>query len=156
MKALLPLLVFALAPLLLSCGGAVGLNDGRSNDYASTKVKSIDHELIRSTTAQVFREAGFSAEPSRGNVMHFSKVGARSAQIAWGSNLNDNPVIFRPEVRMQKYPAETRLVCNVYITQQSDVFGENVKQPHLVGKSGYERLMRDIRKRVEAAEKAKH
>ena len=148
----LPLLLIA---FLSSCGHTVGLNSGHSSDYASTRIKSTDHALIRSTTIQGFQEAGFTVSPSKGSTLFFSKQGTRSAQIAWGSNLNGNPVFIRPEVVMQKQPTETRLVCNVFITQQSTVYGEDVKQPHLVGKSGYERLMRDIRKRVEATEKAR-
>lgn len=154
MKALALSSLFSVVCLLLaSCGHTVGLNSGNTSDYASTKIKSTNHALIRATTLQVFQEAGFTPSLSPGDTLYFSKQGTRSAQIAWGSNLNDNPVYIRPEVAMQKYPAETRLVCNVFITQASTVYGENVRQPHLAGKSGYERLMRDIRKRVEAAEK---
>ncbi len=42
----------------------------------------------------------------------------------------------------------------VYMVQQSTVYGDNVKQPHLAGKAGYSNMLSKIRKRVEATEKA--
>lgn len=151
--AILATLALATA-LLTSCGSAVGLGSDTSGNYASTKIKSSNQSLIRSSTVAVFQEAGFTAARSPGSTLFFEKVGSRSAQIAWGDNFNDNPVIISPEVQITPRGAETVLVCNVYMVQQSTVYGENAKQPHLVGKSGYERLLSKIRKRVEASEKA--
>ncbi len=141
-------------PLLNSCGSAVGLGNDTAGNYASTRIKSSNLSLIRSTTSAVFREAGFSSSGGTSSALFFQKMGSRSAQIAWGNNLNDNPVMIEPEVQISPRGPETLLVCNVYIVQQSTVYGDNVKQPHLVGKSGYERMLSQIRKRVEAAEKA--
>jgi len=142
-------------PLLTSCGSAVGLGSETSGNYASTRVKSSDLSLIRSTTTAVFNESGFSSRGGAGSTLYFQKVGSRSAQITWGDNLNGNPVMIEPEVQISPRGAETLLLCNVYFVQQSTVYGENVKQPHLVGKSGYERMLSTIRKRVQAAEKAR-
>lgn len=158
MKHLTFPIVAALAfmPVLLSsCGSAVGLGSETRGNYASTRIKSSDQSLIRSTTVAVFQEAGFNSAGGAGSTLNFEKVGSRSAQIAWGNNLNDNPVIISPEVRINPRGPETLLVCNVFMVQQSTVYGENSKQPHLVGKSGYERLLSDIRKRVESTEKSR-
>lgn len=154
MQNLLLLLAALTLPLLVSCGSTVGLGSETSGNYASTQIKSSNLSLIRSTTTAVFRENGFDSSGGTSSALFFRKTGSRSAQIAWGSNLNDNPVMIEPEVKISPRGAETLLVCNVFMVQQSTVYGENVKQPHLVGKSGYERLLSDIRKRVEAAEKA--
>ena len=150
---LLAALVLAV-PMLSSCGSAVGLGSETSGNYASTRVKSSNLSLIRSTTTAVFSEQGFSARGGKGSTLYFQKEGSRSAQITWGDNFNANPVMIEPEVQISPRGAETLLLCNVYFVQQSTVYGENVKQPHLVGKAGYERMLSTIRKRVEAAEKS--
>lgn len=157
MKPIAALLFASLAlasPLLTSCGSSVGLGSETGGNYASTKIKSSNQSLIRSTTVAVFQEAGFSSAGGAGSTLYFEKVGSRSAQIAWGSNLNDNPVIISPEIRISPRGPETVLVCNVFMVQQSTVYGENSKQPHLMGKSGYNSMLSTIRKRVEAAEEA--
>lgn len=41
------------------------------------------------------------------------------------------------------------VTCQVEITQQSTVFGEDVRQPVLMGKAAYNSMLRDVKRRVE-------
>lgn len=148
------LLVFLAPSLLTSCGNSVGLGSETTGNYALTKIKSSNQSLIRSTTKSVFEESGFRMMHGTSSTLSFQKMGNRSAQAAWGHNFNSNPVMIEPEVRISPRGPNTLLLCDVYIVQESTAFGSNVKQPHLVGKAGYERMLSRIRKRVEAAEKA--
>ncbi len=143
----------AIGALLSSCG-TVGLDGGGGGDYAGTTINSRNQALIQRETRAVFAAKGFSYSGGTATVLRFSKQGSRSAQITWGTNLNGNPVYFRPEVRLQPLGDRTRLSCEVFITQQSTVYGENVRQPFLGGRAGYNAMMSDIRQRVERAEKA--
>ena len=147
--------LFALAiglSALNSCS-TVGLGPSGAGEYSGTTINSSNLPLIRKTTVDVFAEKGFRLDGSADyGTIRFVKPGTRSAQIAWGSNFNDNPVMVRPEVQITALGPKTQLVCNVYMTQESTVYGENVKQPHLTGKAGYSSMLSTIRKRVEAAE----
>lgn len=142
--------VAAIAALLASCG-TVGLDSGGGGDYAGTTINSRDLDLIRREARAVFAEKGFTYSGGTSTLLRFSKRGNRSAQITWGSNLNSNPVFFRPEVSLQPLGDRTRLSCQVFITQQSTVYGENVRQPFLGGRAGYNQMMGEIRRRVEKA-----
>jgi hypothetical protein len=147
--------LFALAISLsaLNSCSTVGLGPSGAGEYSGTTINSSNLPLIRKTTVAVFAEKGFRLDGSADyGTIRFVKPGTRSAQIAWGSNMNDNPVMVRPEVQITALGPKTQLVCNVYMTQESTVYGENVKQPHLTGKAGYSSLLSTIRKRVEAAE----
>ncbi|MEM1084232.1 MAG: hypothetical protein AAGI48_08920 [Verrucomicrobiota bacterium] len=146
--------LLALVPaLVLSACSTVGLGPSGAGQYAGTTVKSSNQSLIRNTTVAVFAENGFRLDgsPDYGTI-RFVKPGTRSAQIAWGDNLNDNPVMVRPEVQVIQQGTQTQLICDVYMTQQSTVYGENSKRPHLTGKAGYNSILSTIRKRVESAE----
>lgn len=145
---------------LISAGAAlnscstVGLGPSGAGEYSGTTIKSSNMALIRKTTVAVFAEKGFRLDGSAEyGTIRFAKTGSRSAQIAWGSNMNSNPVMVRPEVQITALGPKTQLICNVYMTQQSEVFGEDVKQPHLAGKAGYSSMLSTIRSRVEKAEK---
>ncbi|MFC7339040.1 hypothetical protein ACFQY0_17735 [Haloferula chungangensis] len=154
-----PLLrLFSLTALILtgaalsSCS-TVGLGPSGAGEYSGTTINSSNLALIRQTTVAVFAEKGFRLDGSADyGTIRFVKEGTRSAQIAWGSNMNDNPVMVRPEVQINSLGPKTQLICNVYMTQESTVYGENVKQPHLTGKAGYSSILSTIRKRVEAEE----
>ncbi|MGB6223729.1 hypothetical protein [Haloferula sp.] len=142
--------------LLISSCSTVGLGPSGAGEYAGTTIASSNLPLIRQTTVAVFSEKGFRLDgPADYGTIRFVKQGSRSAQLAWGNNLNNNPVMVRPEVQIDPLGQKTRLICNVYMTQQSDVFGEDSKKPHLAGKAGYSSIMSTIRSRVEKAEKAK-
>ncbi|MEP4077485.1 hypothetical protein [Haloferula sp.] len=144
------------AGLALNSCSTVGLGPSGAGEYAGTTINSSNMPLIRQTTVAVFAEKGFRLDGSADyGVIRFVKTGSRSAQAAWGSNMNSNPVMVRPEVQINPLGPKTQLICDVYMTQQSEVFGENVKQPHLGGKAGYSSILSTIRKRVEKAEKAK-
>lgn len=149
----LAVLIFAGAALN-SCS-TVGLGPSGAGEYSGTSINSSNMALIRKTTVAVFAEKGFRLDGSADyGTIRFVKAGTRSAQIAWGGNMNDNPVMVRPEVQITALGPKTQLVCNVYMTQESTVYGDNVKQPHLTGKAGYSSMLSTIRSRVEAAEKA--
>lgn len=141
------------AVLALSSCSTVGLGPSGAGEYAGTTINSSNQALIRKTTVNVFAENGFRLDGSADyGTIRFVKPGTRSAQIAWGDNFNDNPVMVRPEVQINPLGAKTQLICDVYMTQQSTVYGENSKRPHLTGKAGYSSILSTIRKRVEAAE----
>jgi hypothetical protein len=154
-KRLLSLAALIFAGLVLSSCSTVGLGSSGAGEYAGTSIKSSNLPLIRQTTVAVFAEKGFHLDGSAEyGTISFAKTGSRSAQAAWGSNFNENPVMVRPEVQITALGPKTQLICNVYMTQQSTVFGENSKKPYLMGKAGYSSILSTIRRRVEQAEKA--
>lgn len=141
--------LFTAAFLNSSCS-TVGLGPSGAGQYAGTTINSANLPLIRQTTVAVFAEKGFQLDGSAEyGTIRFVKTGSRSAQAAWGSNFNSNPVMIRPEVQISSLGPKTQLICNVYLTQQSEVFGEDVKKPHLAGKAGYSSILNTIRSRVE-------
>ena len=151
---LLSFAAVAFAGLALNSCSTVGLGPSGAGEYSGTTINSSNLPLIRKTTVAVFAENGFRLDGSADyGTIRFVKNGSRSAQAAWGSNMNSNPVMVRPEVQIDPRGAKTALICNVYMTQQSEVFGEDVKQPHMMGKAGYSSILSTIRKRVEAADK---
>jgi hypothetical protein len=152
---LLSLAALIFTGLALSSCSNVGLGPTGAGEYAGTTINSSNLKLIRQTTVAVFAEKGFYLDGSADyGTIRFAKTGSASAQAAWGNNLNNNPVMVRPEVQIQALGPKTQLICNVYMTQESDVFGEDSKKPHLMGKAGYSSIMSTIRSRVEKAEKA--
>jgi hypothetical protein len=155
MTRILALATIIFAGLALNSCSTVGLGSAGAGQYAGTTINSSNLPLIRKTTVDVFAENGFRLDGSADyGTIRFVKAGSRSAQIAWGNNLNDNPVMIRPEVQIDALGPKTQLICNVYMTQQSTVFGEDTKQPHLAGKAGYSSILSSIRSRVEKAEKS--
>lgn len=150
---ILSLSTLAIASLTIISCSTVGLGPSGAGEYAGTTINSSNLPLIRQTTVAVFAEKGFRLDGSADyGTIRFVKTGSRSAQAAWGSNLNDNPVMIRPEVQINPLGSKTQLICNVYMTQQSTVFGEDSKKPHLMGKAGYSSMLTSIRSRVETAE----
>jgi hypothetical protein len=87
---------------------------------------------------------------SEGESYVFSKKGGRSADIMWTTMANPNPVMIRPIVKWQPSGFDEILVtCQVQIVQQSNVQGSVVRQPLLMGKSAYGKLLKDVRNRAE-------
>jgi hypothetical protein len=80
----------------------------------------------------------------------FQKRGGRSAEIAWTTIDNPNPVMIRPTVRWRSTgSSEYTVTCQVEVAQQSTVDGEIVREPMMMGKSAYNGMLREVKQRVE-------
>jgi hypothetical protein len=142
-----------LVPLMLAaCGSAVGVG-GFNGALASTTVRTNNPEAVRQGVLGVFRGQGFSPISNQPNSITFSKPGDRTAQAAWGTLNNPNPVLVQPTVRWhQQQAGVVGLGVEVEMVQQSTVFGDNTRKPVLMGTGAYSRLLRDVKRRVEAIE----
>jgi hypothetical protein len=143
--------VLGLICLVLSaCGAAVGVGSGGADNLASARVKTDSSSAVRQAVLDVFRDQGFNVLSEGTQSVTFSKRGGRSAEIAWTTTGNPNPVIIRPTVRWRSGGTGSMLVtCQVEVAQLSTVDGETVRQPLLVGKSAYNGMLRDVKRRVE-------
>jgi hypothetical protein len=100
---------------------------------------------------RVFQTQGFAVASQGSQSITFAKNGGRSAEIAWSTINNPNPVMIRPTVSWR--PAGTSeywVGCQVEVTQESTVSGETVRQPLLMGKSAYNGMLRDVKQGVES------
>ena len=128
----------------------MGVGGGGVDNLASTRVKTSSSSAVNEAVLAVFQEQGFKVLSQGAQSVTFSKPGGRSADLAWSTINNPNPVMIRPTVRWQGAgPAEMTVTCQVEITQQSTVFGEDVRQPYLMGKAAYNGMLSDVRRRVE-------
>jgi hypothetical protein len=137
--------------VLSGCGAAVGVGGGGVDNLASTRIRTDSPEAIRRAAVEVFKAQEFTVHSQGPDTITFSKRGGRSAEIAWTTINNPNPVMIRPTVRWRKTgDSEFTVTCRVEVVQQSTVRGEIVRQPMMMGKSAYNRMLRDVRRRVES------
>ena len=137
--------------LLVACGSAVGVGGSGRDSLATVTVKHTSPASVRPVTIAVFREEGFSVISEGANSLGFEKQGGRSAEVAWKTVGNSNPVMIRPTVSWSQVGADQiRLMCDVEVAQESTVYGETVRHPMLAGKSAYSGLLREIKRRAEA------
>lgn len=128
----------------------MGVGGGGVDNLASTRVKTNSSAVVQQAVLAVFRAQGFNVLSQGSQSITFSKPGGRSAEIAWTTTANPNPVMIRPIVRWQASgDGEMLVTCQVEIAQESTVFGETVRQPLLMGKSAYNGMLRDVKRRVE-------
>jgi len=137
--------------VLSGCGAAVGVGSGGVDNLASTRIRTDSSDAIRRSVLEVFKADEFSVHSQGPETITFSKRGGRSAEIAWTTISNPNPVMIRPTVRWRKTGnSEFTVTCRVEIVQQSTVSGEIVRQPLMMGTSAYSRMLREVRRQVEA------
>lgn len=135
---------------VVACGGAVGVGGGAVDNLASTRVRTDSSEAVKKAVLTVFQQQGFKVHSQSPQSITFIKAGGRSADIAWSTINNPNPVMIRPTVAWRRTgDSEMFLTCRVEVVQRSTSFGETVRQPIMVGKSSYSRMLRDVRRRVE-------
>jgi hypothetical protein len=136
--------------VLSGCGAAVGVGGGGVDNLVSTRIRTDSSEAIRQSVLEVFKAQEFSVHSQGPETITFSKRGGRTAEIAWTTIANPNPVMIRPTVRWRKTgDSEFTVTCRVEVVQQSTVRGEITRQPMMMGKSAYSRMLRDVRRRVE-------
>lgn len=136
--------------VLSGCGAAVGVGGGGVDNLVSTRIRTDSSEAIRQSVLAVFKAQEFSVHSQGPETITFSKRGGRTAEIAWTTIANPNPVMIRPTVRWRKTgDSEFTVTCRVEVVQQSTVRGEITRQPMMMGKSAYSRMLRDVRRRVE-------
>jgi len=135
---------------LTGCGSSVGVGNNGVNNLASTRIKTTSSSAVRQATEIVFRNEGFDVISNSGNSISFSKVGGRSADIAWKTIGNDNPVLIQPTVTWHlDGSSKTWVGCSVEVVQRSTAFGNTVRQPVLAGKAAYSGLLSKVKQRVE-------
>ena len=135
---------------LVACGGAVGVGSGAVDNLASTRVKTNSSDAVNKAVLTVFHEKGFKILSQRSQSIIFIKAGGRSADIAWSTINNPNPVMIRPTVAWRSTgTGEMILTCQVDVVQRDTSFGETVRQPIMMGKSAYGGMLNDVKRRVE-------
>lgn len=137
------------ALVLSACGAAVGVGSGAVDNTASTQVKTQSPAAVRKAVLEVFGAQGFNVRSESANSITFSKIGGRSADIAWSTVGNSNPVKIRPTVTWRPSGREMWVGCRVEVAQQSTVYGETVRQPLAMGKAAYNSMLRDVKRKVE-------
>jgi hypothetical protein len=137
--------------VLSGCGAAVGVGGGGVDSLASTRIRTDSPDAIRRAVLVVFKAEEFSVHSQAPDSITFSKRGGRTAEIAWTTISNPNPVMIRPTVRWrQTGSSQFTVTCRVEVVQQSTVSGEIVRQPMVMGSSAYNRMLREVRRQAEA------
>lgn len=132
---------------LTSCGATVA---GEAPPLASAKVSTHSSAAIEKAVLWAFREKGFRVSSRGPQTIGFVKSGGRGAEWAWSTIDNPNPVTIHPTVSWQRTgDGEFRVVCQVDIAQQSTAFGETTRQPQILGKLTYYRLLQEVKQDVE-------
>lgn len=138
--------------LLSGCGAAVGGGGPGVDNLASTRIRTDSSGAIRKSVLAVFEARGFSVHSEGPESITFNKLGGRTAEIAWTTIGNPNPVMIRPTVRWRRTGnSEFTVTCRVEVVQQSTVRGEIIREPMIMGKSTYSRMLRDVRRQVEGS-----
>lgn len=136
--------------LFSGCGAAVGVGGGGVDNLASTRIRTDSSDAIRQSVLDVFKADQFSVQSQGSESITFIKRGGRSAEIAWTTVGNPNPVMIRPTVQWrQTGKSEFTVTCRVEVVQQSTVRGEIVREPMMMGSSAYGRMLRQVRRQVE-------
>ncbi len=151
MKIINLLLLLPLAIVLSSCGASVGLGGtgATSDSLASVSVNSTDLAKAKRVTRQVFSEEGFRETGTSSNTILFTKVGGRSARLAWGGWYDE--VMINPEVLVMPGASGIRIDCDLYITNYSEAFGESsARKPWRAGRSAYRSVLKRIKKQIES------
>ena len=121
-----------------------------SGCLASTTIRTTSSDAVRRSVISVFQAQEFSVLSQSPGMITFQKRGGRSAEIAWTTIDNPNPVMIRPTVRWRSTgSSEFTVTCQVEVAQQSTVDGEIVREPMMMGKSAYNGMLRDVKLRVE-------
>jgi hypothetical protein len=137
--------------VLSGCGAAVGAGNGGVDNLATTRIRTDSPDAIRRAVIDVFKADEFTVHSQSADSITFSKRGGRTAEIAWTTIGNPNPVMIRPTVRWrQTGPSQFTVSCRVEVVQQSTVRGEIIRQPMMMGSSAYNRMLRQVRRQVEA------
>lgn len=137
--------------VLSGCGAAVGVGGGGVDNLATTRIRTDSSDSIRRAVITVFKADEFSVHSQGADSITFIKRGGRSADIAWTTVNNPNPVMIRPTVRWRKTGDSLFTVtCRVEIVQQSTVRGEIVREPMVMGTSAYNGMLRQVRRKVES------
>ena len=128
----------------------MGVGNEKSDSLASTLVKTNSPAAVQKAVLAVFQEQGFIVLSQTSRAVTFSKPGGRSADAAWSTIGNPNPVMIRPTVAWRESGGtEMFVTCQVEVAQQSTVFGETARQPTWLGSSAYNALLKDVKRRVE-------
>lgn len=138
------------AVLLSACGASVGVGNNSMDHLASARIRTTSSTAINSAVSHVFQSDGFAIISRTDRSITFSKLGGRSADIAWKTIGNANPVRIQPTVTWR--PDGTGITwvgCTVHVVQQSDTFGNTVRQPILAGKAAYASLLNQVKQEVE-------
>lgn len=137
--------------MLSGCGSAVGVGSGAMDNLATTRIRTDSSDAIRQSVLTVFKADEFSVHSQGTETITFIKRGGRSAEIAWTTVGNPNPVMIRPTVRWRRTGnSEFTVTCRVEIVQQSTVRGEIIREPMMMGTSAYNRMLRQVRRQVES------
>lgn len=141
------------ALLVAGCGQSMGVSGGRSNDLASTRIRTTSSSAVRAAVLSVFKEEGFAVVSESRQSITFSIEGGRRADIMWSSINNPNPVMIQPTVTWRNIgPGEILVECRVEVTQRMTAFGETSRRPMLAGKTAYNNMLRRVRQRVEKSQ----
>ena len=139
------------AVLLTACGASVGVGSNGVDHLASTRIRTTSSTAVNQAVSKVFQNDGFAIISRTDRSITFSKVGGRSADIAWKTIGNDNPVLIQPTVTWRPEGAGmTWLGCSVNVVQQSDAFGNTVRKPIFAGKAAYNGLLDKVKRQVES------
>lgn len=139
-----------MALLVAGCEPSMGVSGGRSNDLASTRIRTSSASSVRSAVLSVFKEEGFTVVSESKQSITFTIQGGRRADIMWTTINSPNPVMIQPTVTWRSSgPGEMLVECRAEVTQKNTAFGSATRQPMLAGKTAYNNLLRRVRQRVE-------
>lgn len=120
------------------------------DNLAATTIRTTSSESVRRSVLAVFQAQGFSVLSQAPEIITFSKRGSRSDEMAWTTINNPNPVMIRPTVRWRSTGgSEFTVTCRVEVAQESTIDGETVREPKMMGKSTYNKMLGEVKQRVE-------
>lgn len=125
---------------------------GGSGGHASLRITGHPLEHIRLVTKDVFNEAGYGLALSQVESMTFQRLGTAGDALLYGGWGGDR-VATRVRVRFESVNAkDCTLVATVYLVRDAgDRVMEEESRKWVVNRGPYQKLLKDIKQRLEAS-----
>ena len=134
-----------LVPLFVLCGCA-SMAKPMSASFASVEIEGVTEAKIREKTMEVFRADGWQVLGSAEGEMVFEREGTKWDHVAYGSNINNEPVLNR--VRASIVPLTSglsRLQCQAFIVRDAGAIGmEDEIRLYAPRAKPYKQLLRKV------------
>lgn len=142
-----------LVPLFVLCGCA-SMSKPMSASFASVDIEGATEAKIREKTLEVFRADGWQVLGGTEGEMVFEREGSKWDHVAYGSNINNEPVLNR--VRASIVPlssGSSRLQCQAFIVRDAGGMGmEDEIRLYAPRAKPYKQLLRKVAAALASAE----
>lgn len=142
-----------LLPLFVLCGCA-SMGKPMSASFASVEIEGVTEAEIREKTIEVFQADGWQVLGAAEGEMVFEREGSKWDHVAYGSNINHDPVLNRVRASIVPLPGgSSRLQCQAFIVRDAGGIGmEEEIRLYAPRAKPYKQLLRKVAAALASAE----